>query len=82
MPVTTEVCSHPAPLQSPAQQPAKHGQQHSLAEQVWPNDGELSLRPPNLATVTRKQVQEYFENTYNLDELLFTAITGACNMLF
>jgi 5-histidylcysteine sulfoxide synthase len=75
MPVTTEVCSHPAPLQSPAQQPAKHGQQHSLAEQVWPNDGELSLRPPNLATVTRKQVQEYFENTYNLDELLFTAIT-------
>ena len=25
-----------------------------------------------------RQVQEYFENTYNLDELLFTAVTGAC----
>ncbi|KAJ8306303.1 hypothetical protein KUTeg_016848 [Tegillarca granosa] len=38
--------------------------------------GELcfkSLRPPNLNECTKKQLQEYFENSYDLNESLFTA---------
>lgn len=43
---------------------------------VQPDGTVTSLPAPNLATVTRQQALEYFENTWLLTEVLFSALQG------
>ena len=41
-------------------------------------DGTITSLPlPNLATVTRQQALDYFDNTWTITEVLFSALQGA-----
>lgn len=41
-------------------------------------DGTITSLPlPNLSTVTRQQALDYFDNTWTITEVLFSALQGA-----
>lgn len=44
---------------------------------LLPDGTMTSLPAPNLATVTRQQLLDYFDNTWTLTEVLFSALQGA-----
>lgn len=45
-------------------------------------DGTITSLPlPNLATVTREQALDYFDNTWTITEVLFSALQGALDVI-
>jgi hypothetical protein len=47
---------------------------------VQPDGTITSLPMPNLASCTRQQALDYFDNTWCLTEVLFSALQGGCVM--